>query len=182
MLLRHFSCAKLPRRCLSAFSFAISRYFCGNFHILLLGVSRTLALLVCIYCLFFILFFLYRSLSSFSQNVDFLPHSLTHLILGDYFNQPVDHLPPKLVLAIFGDDFHQPLDHLPSSLKTLSTGRKFNYPIDFLPPSLTGNKKEKRKYKKKRTRERNLITRGFLYMPSQNGNSVIKLTLRAALS
>ena len=87
--------------------------------------------------------------SWFNQSIDFLPKSLTHLILGHSFNRRIDHLPgitapgcspmsnlPNLISLKLCGQFNQPLNHLPPSLKILELNGEFNQPLDQLPFAL----------------------------------------------
>ena len=75
--------------------------------------------------------------NSFKQKVDNLPSNLTHLTFGHGFNRQVDNLPSNLTHLTFGNEFKQPVESLPNSITHLTFGDAFNQPVDKLPNSIT---------------------------------------------
>lgn len=99
----------------------------------------------------------YHFFSVFNQDIDDLPHGITHLSLSECYNLPVDNLPVSLLYLkfgfrfnqlvrllpcnldhlIFGYEFDQEVNNLPINLTKLIFGHKFNQSINNLPSSLT---------------------------------------------
>ena len=55
----------------------------------------------------------------FNQEVNLLPHQLTHLTLGECFNQEVTMLPWYLTHLTFGYEFNKSNIYLPLTIKYL---------------------------------------------------------------
>ena len=74
--------------------------------------------------------------SKFNQEINNLPNSITHIILGTCFSQSVDYLPESLIYLRLGILFNQSLDNLPLSLTHLMINSKFTHTLNNLPEKI----------------------------------------------
>lgn len=76
------------------------------------------------------------SISRLSTNLNSLPHSIKHLVLGVNPNIEMKNLPPNLTHLTIGKYHDIPIDCLPYSLVYLNLGIGCNNTIQHLPPNL----------------------------------------------